>query len=299
MSPLALKSTFFLVMLATLFWLVHWAMQVSEKPKELTSKVESAISPASEILLGEDQLMAMTLKSKTAKFQFALRPNTWWWMLEPERFLARQSHVQMWIGALSKPKLMRVLEPQEWSSQNPSQVIEVELQGQHSLTQMKYMVFPSQPQFYYLQLSNGVVLKAEKLVDLSWSDKVDDWRSRRLWPFELDAVQKMIYRQSGKERVWQKTDQGWSSTGSAIEVWKIFFKNWNDMGVQSFVEHLPPNTTKMAEWEFFFDSGDKSMLELFKSEFGEWMVAYRGRELAMVIAEDTLREAFPEGPWVK
>ena len=214
--------------------------------------------------------------------------------------MAKQSLAQMWIGALTRPKLMRVLEAKEWTLQNPSLAIEVNLKGQRSQTQLRYMFFESQPQFYYLQLSNGVVLKAEQQVDLTWSNKVEDWRSRRLWPFELDAVQKMIYRQAKSERVWLKNDKGWTSTGNSLEdVWKTYFKNWDNLGCTSFLEPPPKNLPVLASWEFFFDSGSKSLLELFRSELGEWFVVYRSRELGMVLNEDTLRQAFPEGPWAK
>jgi hypothetical protein len=299
MSPLALKLGFFLGLMGVALGMAYWAVEVSGKPKEMTSQVVSAIEPAKELLLGNEPLMALKMSSQGQSITFALRPNGWWWMIEPERTMARQAIIQQWVGALTKPKLMRVLQKNEWNPTNLTQSIELELVSSHTTALVRYMRLEAQPQFYYLQLSNGVVLKAEDLVTLHWFDKTSDWRTRRLWPFELEAVEKMIYKQNSTQREWLNTETGWTCSGRPpMDNWKLYFKAWDNLGCQAYIEALPKDgMVALAQWEFTFASGDQALLELFKTEYGEWLVSFRGRDMGQLLTLETVQQAFPEGPW--
>jgi hypothetical protein len=289
----SLKIIFFLSLLVGLGLLSRYALHLESTPRELDAETERQISPVSEILSGRDRLVGMDLEHDGLKMSFGLRDNGWWWMILPETTMPKQLEVSQWVSALTRPRVQRVILPEEWSPTAIEFSLTARLVGLETHSTVVYFRLKSQKDFYYLQLENGSVLKAELQIRPFWPTKIYEFRTLRLFPFETGAVDAMTAEMNSYEREWQRDEQEWTSRGELTDWWRAFFKDWLKSYCQSFIEDFQPKSSPLATWEIRFVEGNVAHAELYRDELGQWIFTYRGRKVAQVIDEEMARRCFP------
>lgn len=282
-----------LALLLLLGFLLQWAVELDSKPQQMDGETQDQLSPVSPILSGQDMLLGIKLESVDLKMTFAVRSNGWWWMFHPEMTMADQGAISPWVTALTRPKIQRILSPSEWKPQGETLRLKVGFKGRNSESTLAFVRLGAQPNFYYLELSNGSVLKCEAMPLPAWPKDHKLWRTKRLFPMDLRSIASMHCRWSGHERQWLREKDQWTSTGSLSPWWKTFFKEWQNMLCQSFIENFEASTPALAEWEIRFVEGNVATAKLYQDALGQWILAYEGRSIAQVLDQEVALACFP------
>ena len=283
-----------MLLLVALGLLSRFALHLESTPRQMDAETERQISPVSEILSGRDPLVGMDLEHDGLKMSFGLRENGWWWMLVPERTMPKQLEVSQWVSALTRPRVQRVIQPEEWSPANTEFMLTARLIGAKTHSTVVYIRLKSQENFYYLQLENGSVLKSELQIRPFWPQEISEMRTLRLFPFETGAVEALTVSMGSEyEREWKRDEQEWTSRGELTEWWKAFFKDWLKAYCKSFLEDFEPTSEPLGTWKINFVEGNVAHAELYRDGLGQWIFTYRGRKVAQVIDEEMARRVFP------
>jgi hypothetical protein len=210
--------------------------------------------------------------------------------------MANQGLAQPWLQRVSRPKIQRGLEAEEWQAHEGDDRWDVLLKAPNSSLKVSLILRPSVSGFEFLKLPDGRVLKAEQKVTHNWPNDPKQWRSVRLFPFALNAVTELELRVGEWTRVLQKRDGSWQTTNPVHPGWEGFFKRFQRLACLGFIDDFERQAEALAHYEIAFESGDLSLLELFQTERGEWVVAYRGQDMAHVLTQEQKQHLFPEWP---
>lgn len=294
------KALILLALCITLFFLAKQAVDIKEStPEQARAELLKldGVDSAREFLTGRIRPIAMSLSSRDFKVDLAAQQNGWWWVYRPETTMADQIWAHQWVTGLTQSSLLRVLSKEEWDPIGIENAYDVKLFGSGNKTlSLRLLQLRSSPQHIYFELENGMAVKGEWKTPPTWPSSMSEIRTRRLWPFEMEAVSELTYQRGGLNRVWNLVDGKWKTDRQAdMRFWQKFFKNWGQWGCNSFLENYSPSEKPAATWEIKFHSGESSLMELYEDPLHGWVTLYRGRTIAQVLNSETKVHCFPKG----
>jgi hypothetical protein len=119
-----------------------------------------------------------------------------------------------------------------------------------------------------------------------------DYRTIRIFPFKPNATKVMTYMVHGQEYKISKHENGWEINFQMDKRWENLIKKMYNAASKGFVEARLPGEI-LASWEFEYESGEKSKLELFLTKKG-YIAYYRGRNIGQIIDQKEVMDFFPE-----
>lgn len=291
---LALRVSFLGLMIcccAALLWL---ALDVESGPS-MHGEQRAAFASLPPLLKGEDRVVEIKIKKGAVAVDLGLQPTGWWWMIKPKFTMANQDLADAWLQQLSRSKVQRILGASEWVSQADDESWQVELVGLDTQLTLVRVLRMQIKGYEFFKLPDGRVLKVEQKRPLDWPEDSFVWRSKRVFPFALAAVKTINCR----VKQWQRTlifEEGrWKTTEPVHPGWGDFLKGFPHRHLcRGFVDDFEPEGQALAHHEITFESGDRSLLELFQGSNQQWIVSYRGQSMGHVLSEAQKRSLFPE-----
>lgn len=272
----------------------YWALQEKEEKLykqdgvELPWKIEE-LKKVYRITFQQNDKSIMVIRHETG----------YWWLAQPERGMANQYRISVWLNTLMMPKIMRWMEPTEMQRALLKNAISIELEyGKDKVHRVQYYEIENRKDSMFIYLpTQDKILVLESYERMGMNLKLTDYRTIRIFPFKPNATKSMTYRVHGKEYKIAKHEKGWEINFEMDKTWENLIKKMYNAASKGFVEGRLPGEI-LASWEFEYESGEKSKLELFLTEKG-YAAYYRGRDIGQLIDQREVMEFFPEAIAVK
>jgi len=118
--------------------------------------------------------------------------------------------------------------------------------------------------------------------------------TRRLFPFTIDSIKNLIYTKKDQKKIYfSQTEEGWASSIIPGKEWHIFFGKLQNATCLEYIESQSSDTL-LASYEFHFQSGRKSLLELKLMPKKGFVAFYKGTNRGQVLDKETVDSYFPE-----
>lgn len=277
------------VLLLLLSGFGYWALQ--EKDEKLYEQDGVKLPWSIEEL---KQVYRITFEQGEDKISVIRHETGYWWLFEPERGMANQYKMSVWLNTLMMPKIMRWLKPSATQRALLNDAISVELEyGKGKVHQIKYYELENRKDSIFIYLpTQDKILVLEFFERMGSELNLTDYRTIRIFPFKPNATKVMTYRVHGKEYKIAKQDKGWEINFQMNKTWENLIQKMYNAASKGFVESRLPGEV-LASWEFEYESGEKSKLELFLTQKG-YVAYYRGRDIGQILDQREVTEFFPE-----
>ena len=233
------------------------------------------------------------LSNTNEKISFVVHPTGYWWILSPEKGMANQAKLSSWLNLLMMPKIMRWMTPNTFQREKLKRAMTVEFDcAEGKKFKFSYYEPEEREKYAYLYLpAKDKIFVLEKNISLDSGLNAANYRALNIFPFAKTAVASMTYSIKGVSYVFKKHEKGWEINFPMTKTWGDLIKNMYNTSCMGFIEGKR-KADVLASWEFAFESGAKSLAELFLVEEG-YVVYYRGRDIGLLIGTNELVQNFP------
>lgn len=289
MAKVPLKLVLVLALAGCLGVLVTVTLEVRTLENSGLGGEQEAFGELAGLMRKENRLVRLELQRGESVAAFGLRSNGWWWTLEPMRGMADQAWVQSWEHLISAPRWTRILKAEEWNPVGIFEEVEMRWWGMRGQGKVRYLRLAAHPNHAYLELEDGRAIKVEVERPPQWPKQASHFRSRRIWPFQSEAVKELTLERPGLKKTWQRKGDQWVSVGGPGSArWKTFFENWPHMIWERSLEKVERKGPPLGEFKVTFEEGGASLLQMSLEPIHGPVAQYSGDPVGMVLSQETL-----------
>lgn len=282
-----------LALIILLIPLTLWALHVVDHPLK-SGQPEVPIKGWSRTELFS--IHEINLRKNEVRFNFQKNKEGIWIMTRPEFVMANQLKVHTIMSSILSPNVERLLDVRgDIQSRLEKKSVQVELKFNRKriIADIFRIETHGKHDFirYHEDMDHVYKVIREAKPDISLDRNA--YRTKRIFPFNLNAIDKMSYQEGGLQVDFHREGNQLKSKGAISTIWEQIFKQWQKAGGTSFVEEHPGGEV-LASYTFSFVSGEKSKLELVVDVRHGFMLFYVGRHIGQTIEPDVKNLFFPQ-----
>lgn len=280
--------------------LAGWALALSgEGDKDGLELAEEIRSPVTwqEGDLGSINRLSLSASGNSLEFY---KDETGYWRMLQDHYLARQAEVQILVDSITFPDVERQLEctPHHRQMALESGVLIAISNAKGMRLEARRFKLDSHPQhLFWIYTHRGEsCLKVYDENPREISLAAESYRSLRLFPFSLEVIRRLEYRQGGRNCIFEREGGEIISQTADMNLWTPILKKFQVAPVISASRITgESDSPPLASYHFTFMSGDNTELDLFADAQGVY-VRFRGNNYLSRIDEETRGQYFPALP---
>ena len=237
----------------------------------------------------------LTISNQYQSLHFLKNTSGVWVMTKPEMIVANQPRMHQIISSILKMKVDRVLPMSKvYEDAVSKKGMRIECEFLEKKIDCVFFKMPLQKHHLFINFKNSPeVLKCVDDVDINTSIKLTEFWTKRVFPFTIDSLKLIIYKRAGQIVHFSKNeDDSWSSNIVPGEEWKLIFSNLDNAACIKYTDQITGGQL-MGSYEFHFQSGRKSLLELKMLDELGYIVIYKGTKRGQMIDKETFDHYFP------
>lgn len=237
------------------------------------------------------------IKKDKQHFEFQKNLDGYWIMRRPTFNLADMLKIQQLFFSCCQPEVERELESSaEFDIKIKEEGIEIEIKNDKKSVKLDFFRLATHQKADFIRYHHrpDKIYKVNRRIDIDLNLNVDDFRTKRIFPFPLEAVNKMIYMHNGREVIFKRENGQFNFDTNYAAIFKDVLNKtkWPRAGCTGFINKKAEGKI-IASYNFEFGSEQNAILNLYVDDDGH-VLYYQGRDIGMRIDKGTKLLYFPD-----
>jgi hypothetical protein len=236
----------------------------------------------------------LTLFNNDNKIKFLKNTTGVWIMSEPERIVADQARVHKVLTTILEMDIKRVLPLMDIHKKRiASNGLSVKCEFSDKTIICSLFKMPMMNKHLYIHFKGeNRVLKCIEETNIDFQVKTSLYWTRRLFPFTIESIKTLVYTKNDHKVYFSQTKEGWTSSIIPGLDWQLFFSEIQNASCLEYIKGKASGDL-LASYEFDFQSGRKSLLELRLLPKKGFVAFYMGTTRGQILNKETVDKYFP------